>query len=226
VDQADFGAPAAAHLRLAEFNALKQKGATILDVRPAARFGDAHAVGSLNIGVASSSFPVWCGFFVNPDLPILLVVECETEAERAQLELARIGFDEVVGYIAADNLDETLQITQIGARDVLASLKSSQRSVILDVRSAQEWGHDHLDGTVNIPLPHLLRHVGGFCRNVPVTVICGSGYRSSIATSLLKSEGLERLSNVIGGMDAIRDAERPDDGNFVLGVRRVMAPKY
>ena len=91
--------------------------------------------------------------------------------------------------------------------------------MILDVRSAQEWGHDHLDCTVNIPLPHLLRHIGGFCRNAPVTVICGSGYCSSIATSLLESEGLERLSNVIGGMDAIRDAERPDDGNFVLGVR-------
>jgi hydroxyacylglutathione hydrolase len=196
--------PAATPLRLAEFNALKQKGATILDVRPAALFGDAHAVGSLNIGVGSPSFSVWCGFFVNPDLPISLVVAYETEARRAQLELARIGFDEVMGYIAADDLDETLRITQLGAGDFLAALNSSQRSVILDVRSAQEWGHDHLDCAVNIPLPHLLRHIGGFCRNVPVTVICGSGYRSSIAASLLESEGLQRLSNVIGGMHAIR----------------------
>jgi hydroxyacylglutathione hydrolase len=67
--------PAAAHLRPAKFNALKQKGVTILDVRSPALFGDAHAAGSLNIGVASSSFSVWCGFFVNPELPISLVVQ-------------------------------------------------------------------------------------------------------------------------------------------------------
>ena len=62
----------------------------------AALFGDAHAAGSVNIGVAGPAFSVWCGFFVNPDLPIALVVEYETEAQQAQLELARIGFDHVV----------------------------------------------------------------------------------------------------------------------------------
>jgi hypothetical protein len=76
------------------------------------------------IGIASPSFSVWCGFFVNPDLPILLVVEYESEAERAQLELARIDLDRVAGYITADNLSETLQITQIGARDLLAAMES------------------------------------------------------------------------------------------------------
>jgi glyoxylase-like metal-dependent hydrolase (beta-lactamase superfamily II)/rhodanese-related sulfurtransferase len=201
--------PAAAHLGLAEFNALKQQGACILDLRPAALFGDAHAVGSLNIGVASPSFAVWCGFFVNPDLPISLVVEYEAEAQRAQLELARIGFDQVAGFIAADDLDETLQITQMGARDFLTSLESPQRPVILDVRSAQEWSHDHLEGAVNVPLPHLLRHIGRFSRNGPLTLLCASGYRSSIAASLLESEGFERISNVMGGMHAVRHAKRP-----------------
>ncbi len=108
--------PTLAHLGSAEFNVVKQQGVTTLDVRPAALFGDGHAAGSLNIGVATPSFSVWCGFFVNPDLPIALVVDYETEAERAQVELARIGFDHVVGFISADDLDETLQITQIGAR--------------------------------------------------------------------------------------------------------------
>ena len=66
-------------LQYSEFKVLEQEGATILDVRPPALFGDAHAVGSLNIGVASPSFSVWSGFFVDPDLPILLVVEDEEE---------------------------------------------------------------------------------------------------------------------------------------------------
>jgi hydroxyacylglutathione hydrolase len=201
--------PAAAHLALVQFNDLQQQGATILDVRPPALFGDAHVTGSLNIGVASPSFAVWCGFFVNPDLPIVLVVEYESEAKRAQLELARIGFDQVAGYIDADDLDETLQITQIGARDFLAGMESAPRPVVLDVRSAQEWVHDHVEGAINIPLPQLLRHVGRFSRNTPLTILCGSGYRSSIATSLLESEGFERLSNVMGGLHAARYAKRP-----------------
>ena len=201
--------PAAAHLRLNEFNALKEKGATTLDVRPAALFGDGHAIDSLNIGIAGPSFSVWSGFFVNPDLPILLVVEYETEAQRAQLELARIGFDQVVGFITADDLEETQQITQIGARDFLASLKSPQRLVIVDVRSAQEWSQDHLEGAIHIPLPQVPRRIGGFPRKGPLTVVCGSGYRSSIAASLFESEGFERLSNVMGGMHAVRHAKPP-----------------
>jgi hydroxyacylglutathione hydrolase len=201
--------PALANLGPGEFDRLRQQGATTLDVRPAALFGDAHAAGSLNIGVTSPSFSVWCGFFVNPDLPIALVVEYETEAQQAQLELARIGFDQIAGFISADDLDETLQITQIGARDFLASMESPRRPLIVDVRSAQEWGNDHLHGAVHIPLPQLLRRIGGISRNEPLTVVCGSGYRSSIAASLLEAEGFERLVNVMGGMHAIRHAKRP-----------------
>jgi hydroxyacylglutathione hydrolase len=201
--------PKLAHLGRAEFNGLKRQGATTLDVRPAALFGDAHVGGSLNIGVASPSFSVWCGFFVSPDPPIAMVVEYEQEAQQAQLELARIGFDQVVGFIAADDLDETLQITQMGARDFLSSLENPRRPLVLDVRSAQEWSHDHLEGAVHIPLPQLLRRIGGISRNAPVTVVCASGYRSSIATSLLESEGFERLVNVMGGMHAVRHSKRP-----------------
>jgi hydroxyacylglutathione hydrolase len=159
--------------------------------------------------IRDPAFSVWCGFFVNPDLPTALVVEYEAEAQQAQLELARIGFDHVVGFISANDLDETLQITQMGARDFLTSFESPGRPLIVDVRSAQEWSYDHLEGAVHVPLPQLLRRIGGFSRNAPVTVVCGSGYRSSIAASLLESEGFERLVNVMGGMHAVRHAKRP-----------------
>jgi hydroxyacylglutathione hydrolase len=114
-----------------------------------------------------------------------------------------------VGFISADDLDETLQFTQIGARDFLASMESPRRPLILDVRSAQEWSQDHLEGAIHIPLPRLLRQIGGIPRNAPLTVVCGSGYRSSIAASLLESAGFDRLLNVMGGMYAIRHAKRP-----------------
>jgi glyoxylase-like metal-dependent hydrolase (beta-lactamase superfamily II)/rhodanese-related sulfurtransferase len=198
--------PAPTHLRLAEYNQLKEEGATILDVRPGPLFGDGHAANSLNIGIASPSFLVWSGFFVNPDLPIVPVVESETQAQQAQLELARIGFDQVAGFITADDLDKKQQVSQIGARDFLTSLESPQRPVILDVRSAQEWSQDHLEGAIHIPLPQLLGQIGGLSRNAPLTLLCGSGYRSSIAASLLESKGFEQLTNVMGGMSAVRGA--------------------
>ena len=59
-----------------------------------------------------------------PDLPIVFVAEHEMQVQQAQLELARIGFDQVVGFITADDLDGKQQITQLGARDFLNSLES------------------------------------------------------------------------------------------------------
>ena len=114
---------------------------------------------------------------------------------------------EVGGFLVAENLEETLQITQLGARDLLGALDGSQRPLILDVRSPQECYQDHLEEAVNIPLPQLLGRIGDFPRNAPLAVLCGSGYRSSIATSLLESAGFIRLSNVMGGTHAIRHAE-------------------
>jgi hydroxyacylglutathione hydrolase len=201
--------PEIKRLDIAEFEALHRDGATVLDLRAPALFGDAHVAGSLNIGIASPSFSVWSGFFVNPDLPIVLVADHESEVKRAQLELARIGFDQIAGFISADDLSETMQITQIGARDFLEVVNGGQRPTVLDVRTAPEWAQDHLEGSVNIPLARLSRQVGGFAHNAPLTILCGSGYRSSIAASILEAEGFERLSNVMGGMHAVRHATRP-----------------
>ncbi|HET9376130.1 MAG TPA: rhodanese-like domain-containing protein [Chthoniobacterales bacterium] len=69
---------------------------------------------------------------------------------------------------------------------------------MVDVRSAEEYYQDHLKGTMNIPLPGLLRHSGVLSRDAPMADLCASGYRSSIATSLLESAGFTRLSNYHG----------------------------
>jgi hydroxyacylglutathione hydrolase len=82
----------------------------------------------------------------------------------------------------ANDLDERQQITQIGARDFVTSLESQLRPLILDVRSTQEWSQDHLEGAVHIALSQLLGRIGELPRKAPLAVLCGSGYRSSIAT--------------------------------------------
>ena len=179
----------------------------------------------MNIGVANPSFSVWTGFFVNPERPIVLVVEDEEEVERAELEFARIGFDHIAGFLVAEDLQETLQITQVGVRDLPAALEGSQRPIILDVRSAKEYDQSHLQGTVNIPLPWLLRRIGEFSRETPLTVVCASGYRSSIATSLLESEGFTRLINVMGGMNGCQTANVCDSKSHRRSSRRILERK-
>jgi glyoxylase-like metal-dependent hydrolase (beta-lactamase superfamily II)/rhodanese-related sulfurtransferase len=206
--------PEIKRLEISEFDALRNEGATVLDLRAPALFGDAHVAGSLNIGIASPSFAVWCGFFVSPHLPILLVAEYESEVRNARLELSRIGFDQIMGFVSAEDLGETLQITQIGARDFAELLESGKRPTVLDVRSVPEWTQDHLEGVMNIPLPRLSQRSGSFAHNAPLIILCGSGYRSSIAASLLEAEGFERLSNVMGGMHAVRHATRPRLGSL------------
>ena len=199
--------PAVYHLERAEWNRLQQEGATtLLDMRPGPVFGDGHAVGSLNIGIDNSSFSVWVGFFVKPNLPIVLVVESETQAQQVQLELSRIGFDQVLGFITADDLAAKRQISQIAARDFLISLEGPQRPAVLDVRSAQESSDDPLDGAIHIPLAQLPGRIGELPKKVPLSILCSSGYRSSIAVSLLESEGFEQLTSVVGGMHAVRHA--------------------
>jgi len=195
-----FDRPRVARLEFSEFKRLEQEGATILDVRKPTLFGQAHAAGSVNIGVGNPSFSVWSGIFVNPDKPISLVVENEEEAEQAQLELARIGFDQITGFLVAEDLQEIVELAQLRAQDLLAAPHGSQHPIILDVRAAQEYAQDHLEGTMNIPLPRLLRRMGEFSRHAPLAIACASGYRSSIAASLLESGGFTRLSNVVGGM--------------------------
>jgi rhodanese-related sulfurtransferase len=73
------------------------------------------------------------------------------------------------------------------------------------VRSAQEYDQDHLEGTVNIPLSLLPGRVGEFSQDEPLAIVCPCGYRSSIAASLLESEGFTRVSNVMGGIQALGD---------------------
>ena len=80
--------------------------AVVLDVRPAAQFGAGHFPGSINIGLGSPSFSTWTGFMIPGDKAIALVVGSAEDAKKARLELARIGFDNVLGYIKADALSK------------------------------------------------------------------------------------------------------------------------
>ena len=185
-----------------ELKTAASSGATVIDTRPAPFFGAGHFSGSLNVGLNSAMFSTWIGFMVPGGKPIALVVGSADAIPKARLELARIGFDNIIGYIEADQLTETRQTSQISVCDLKTSLKTGAAPIVIDVRTPAEWSSNHIDGALHIPLPKLPAKTPALPKDQLIAVICGSGYRSSIATSLLEREGFNHLQNVMGGMTA------------------------
>jgi hydroxyacylglutathione hydrolase len=185
-------------------------GAAVIDTRSAPFYGAGHFPGSLSIGLGSTLFATWAGFFVPFGKPIALVVGSAESARRARLELARIGYDNIVGYMEADLLTRTRQLSQLGVDELHVAQRRGEAPRVLDVRTAAEFESQHIEGSLHIPLPNLRRRVGELARDRPLAVICGSGYRSSIAGSILRNTGFSRVQNVMGGMGAYLETALPE----------------
>lgn len=192
--------------RLREFAG---KGTTVIDTRSAASFGAGHFPGSLNIGLGSPMFSTWVGFLVAGGTPIALVTEGPKDAAKARLELARIGFDNLVGYLEADSIAETATLSQLSVCDLRSQLDGQNPPLVIDVRTPNEWSSTHIACAKSIPLPELPNRLAEIPKEKSLAVICGSGYRSSIAASLLQAQGVSQLQNVPGGMSDFLEKDCP-----------------
>ena len=201
--------PVLRQLSLAELTEAVSGGAVVLDTRSAPVFGESHYPGSLNIGLGSAMFSTWVGFMVPGDTPIILVADSQKTAEKARLELARIGFDGVKGYAISEEFEKPQQLSQRSACDLKRAVTEGAAPYILDVRTPGEWKKNHIEGAHHIPLPQLPRRLEEVPRSGVVATLCGSGYRSSIAASLLQKHGVAQVENVMGGMGAYIEAPCP-----------------
>lgn len=178
---------------------------TVLDVRRPEAFASGHLRGSLNVGAHVPVFSTWVGTFLDPDTRLLLVVESHEQAHQAWLDLARIGYEAVAAYLVADlpawrAADvPVVESGQMGACDLGAWVEKGRP--VLDVRTAPEWERDHLEGAIWIPLSRLPERIAEVPAG-PLAVVCGSGFRSSLAISLLERAGRDGLVNVNGGWAA------------------------
>ena len=179
--------------------------AVVIDIRPAGQFGAGHFPGSINIGLGSPSFSTWTGFMIPGERAIALVVSSAADGAKARLELARIGFDNLLGYIKATALTQTQELPQLSVEKLKASLKNNG-PLVVDVRTPNEWRSNHIEGAQHVPLSTFARQLPDLPNDRKIAIICGSGYRSSIATSLLQARGYKDLSNVTGGMTAFQEA--------------------
>ena len=191
-------------LSVAEFAERQKSGAIVLDTRPAIEFGPAHIPGSLHIGL-TGQFASWAGIVLGLDKEILILAEDDEKAEESRMRLARVGIEGVRGYLDGGIVAWILaglpaaQTPQISVEELHQIAGDIQ---ILDVRRPAEWQSGHIQGAVLIPLDKLGSRLSALDKNKQIAVHCKSGYRSSIASSLLGRAGFEQVMNVTGGFDA------------------------
>ncbi len=200
-------------MRLEQLLEQQRAGAQILDTRDPAAFAAAHLAGSLNIGLGGQ-FATWAGTMLDPHEPIVIIAEPGREQESA-MRLGRIGFDRVVGYLQGGLRDLESQPDLIAETERLSPalaaerLTSEQPPQILDVRTPREYEARHIDGSLSMPLNHLTELVRDLPKDRALLVHCASGYRSSIAASLLQQLGFVRVDELAGGLAAWEAARLP-----------------
>ncbi len=193
--------------------ALQAVGAEMLDVRDAVEYARAHLKGSLNIGLGGS-YATWAGTILDREKPIVIIAEPGRQ-EEAAMRLGRIGFDSIVGYLQDGisaleaRTDLMTGTTRVTPAEAAAALASSTPPLVLDIRAPKEWQHAHIDGSVNIPLNHLLERIGEVPADRPLLVHCAGGYRSSIAAGVLQRKGRVNLTELTGGITAWEAAGLP-----------------
>lgn len=197
-------------LEARDVEVLQKKGAIVLDTRPAAQYGAGHVPGSLHIGL-SGQFASWAGALVSPGTPMLIVAEDEEQVREARLRLARVGLDNVAGYLAGGILEwdraglRLATLEQINVAELDERLRGGAVRVV-DVRRPGEWQSGHIATALHLPLNDLAEKADDLSREEPLAVVCAGGFRSSIGTSLLERQGFHRITNVVGGMAAWRAA--------------------
>lgn len=190
---------------------LPPEGALLLDTRPSGEFGGGHIPGAMHIAL-SGQFASWAGRLIGLDRQIVLVAEDREAVLEAFTRLARVGMEHVTGYLEGGMtawFREGLpvdQVPQVTVQDLHRELEHVQ---VIDVRQPGEWEQAHIAHAVLKPLPKLTSMLEGIDRERPIAVHCKSGYRSSIASSLLKRAGFTQVMNVIGGIDAWKACELP-----------------
>jgi glyoxylase-like metal-dependent hydrolase (beta-lactamase superfamily II)/rhodanese-related sulfurtransferase len=181
---------------------LRAEGAVVLDTRPGMDFAAAHVPGSVHVALAGQ-FASWAARVLGLDCRVVLLAEDAERAREAQVRLARVGIEDVCGYVA-DGIAGWIRgggdvdyIPQVSAAEL-----DELGAAVLDVREPGEREAASIPGSVGIPLGELPRRTGELDPARVWVVHCKGGYRSSVATSLLRRAGFRDVANLTGGFDA------------------------
>ncbi len=201
-------------LKVDEFEAMAKKDDTlVLDTRGAEDFSAGHIPNSLFIGI-DGGFAPWVGTLVeNLNTPILIVCD-EGRGEEVITRLSRVGYQNPVGVLASGMLawkqaGKTISTLQeVSAEELAINFENWQNSVV-DVRKPGEYNSAHLQDVSNKPLDYIAENASSYASDKPYYLHCAGGYRSVIAASILKQQGIKNVINIKGGFAAIKETDLP-----------------
>jgi hydroxyacylglutathione hydrolase len=200
-------------LSVEAFKNLAKEDVIILDTRHANIFTLGFVPNSIFIGL-EGRYAEWAGSLLSFDKKIILVTESGKE-EESVVRLSRVGFDNMVGYLdggfeAWKNAGEKIDmIVDVEPDELIMDLPHDPNITVLDVRRETEFADGHLEDASNLPLSEMtdVTLLAQFEETENIYVHCAGGYRSVIAASILKKEGIHNIRNVLGGWSKIKEEE-------------------
>lgn len=186
---------------------VNQTEALILDVRTEDEFGKGHIPNSIFIGI-NGGFAPWVGALILDNKQPIILVTPEGREEETIQRLARVGYDNTLGYLAGGfdswenagfEIDTLLSVTAEELETIIA-----MKVPVFDVRKPGEYNAEHVVDVPSTPLDFLNNHLSEFPKEEDFYLHCAGGYRSVIAASILKSRGYHNVINVLGGFSSIK----------------------
>jgi rhodanese-related sulfurtransferase len=192
--------------------AANETEALMLDVRADELFSKGFVPNSINIGI-DSNFAQWVGEMIPSVNQQILLIADNDRVEEAITRLSRVGYDNCIGYLdggfeswkkAGKEIDT---VERISADELVSKHKDGE--LIIDVRKKSEFDSEHVVGAVNIPLNEMNNHLSEFPKDKSFVIHCAGGYRSMLASSMLKQRGWTNFVDVRGGFGQIKDTDTP-----------------
>lgn len=190
-----------------------ETGALMLDTRDASDFAKGFIPNSINIGL-EGNFAQWVGEMI-PDVnqQILLITDADKE-EEAITRLSRVGYDHTVGYLKGGfstwkDSGKDFETVERISPTVFENKLKAEKPLVIDVRKKSEYQSEHVIGAINVPLNEINQHLAQFPKDEPFILHCAGGYRSMIASAILKQRGWDNFVDVIGGFKEISETGVP-----------------
>ena len=200
----------------------------IVDARSPRDHAAGHIPGSLSIP-AGSSFGTWLGWVADPDRPIVLLVDDAADLDDLARQALRIGFDPFLGYVEG-GIDAwrrggrpvepgaVLSVEMLAAR---LAAGGPEAPFVIDVRQPSEYEAGHVPGSIHIGAGELPEMLDRLPRDRPIATICASGYRTSVAASMLRAAGFDGRRHGPGGVPTWAARGFPVEYGAAGRVRRV-----
>lgn len=201
-------------LKVEAFKNLILEDYLVLDTRHASLFTQGFIPGSIFIGL-EGRFAEWAGSLLPFDKPMMLLTEPGKE-EESVIRLTRVGFEQIEGYLeggfeswvaAGEPVDI---IIDVEADELAMDIPHDLNLLVVDVRRETEFADGHIVSAQNLPLNEMsnVQNLAGFEEHQNLYVHCAGGYRSVIAASILKKQGIHNLRNVLGGWNKIKEQDK------------------